>query len=265
MKRLIRSVALVTGAGRGIGAAIAMRYAQEGATVVVTDLDQTSAEGTAQRIRENGAQAEAFAVDVREPAQSAEMIERVVRQHGRIDVLVNNAGVIRVRSFLETTPEDWDFVQSVNARGLFFALQAGARQMLVQSPMADGRPRGKIINMASIAGRGGRAMLGAYAASKAIAINVTQTAAAELAPHLTVNSICPGPVDTEMWKQIDREWSEQKQRPPGSVWQERVSAVPMGRGETPDDLTGMAVFLASADADFITGQSYHVDGGVVMM
>ena len=161
-------------------------------------------------------------------------------------------------------PEDWDFIHAVNSRGLFFALQAGARQMLRQTPLGDARPSGKIINMASIAGRGGRAMLGAYAASKAAVINITQTAAQEFAPRLTVNSICPGPVDTEMWKQIDQEWSEQERRPLGSVWQDRVRSVPMQRGETPDDLTGMAVFLASADSDYVTGQSYNVDGGVVM-
>jgi meso-butanediol dehydrogenase / (S,S)-butanediol dehydrogenase / diacetyl reductase len=171
--------------------------------------------------------------------------------------------VIRVRSLLDTTPEDWDFIQSVNARGLFFALQAGARQMLRQSPLGPGRPSGKVINIASIAGRGGRAMLGAYAASKATAINITQTAAMEFAPHLTVNSICPGAVGTDMWKQIDREWSEREQRPLGSVWQERTRNIPMRRAETPDDITGMAVFLASAEADYITGQSYNVDGGLV--
>ncbi len=108
-------------------------------------------------------------------------------------------------------------------------------------------------------------MLGAYSASKATVINVTQTAAIEFAPRLTVNSICPGPVDTEMWKQIDREWCEHEQRPLGSIWEERTRAVPMGRPETPQDVAGVALFLASADADYITGQSYHVDGGVVMM
>jgi len=106
-------------------------------------------------------------------------------------------------------------------------------------------------------------MLGAYAASKATAINITQTAAMEFAPKLTVNSICPGAVDTDMWKQIDREWSELEQRPPGSVWQDRTRNIPMGRPETTEDVTGMAVFLASADADYITGQSYNVDGGLV--
>ena len=264
MKKLDGCVALITGAGRGIGAAMALRYAQEGATVVVVDLDETNARSVAERVRALGAAADAFVVDVREPTQSAAMISRVVDRFGRLDVLVNNAGVIRVRSLLNTTPEDWDFIQGVNTRGLFFALQAGARQMLRQTPLGEGRPRGKIINMASIAGRGGRAMLGAYAASKAGVINITQTAAREFAPQVTVNSICPGPVDTDMWTQIDREWSEQEQRPLGSVWQDRIRSIPMKRPETPEDITGMAVFLASADSDYITGQSYHVDGGVEM-
>ena len=265
MKRLEGSIALVTGAGRGIGAAIALRYAREGATVIVADLDEANVRAVAEQVRSLGVAVDSLAVDIREPSQSAAMVGHVMDRYGRLDILVNNAGVIRVRTLLDTTPADWDFIQSVNARGLFFALQAGARQMLGQSPLGEGRPCGKIINMASIAGRGGRAMLGAYSASKATVINVTQTAAVEFAPRLTVNSICPGPVDTEMWKQIDREWSEHEQRPLGSVWEERTRAVPMGRGETPEDVAGMALFLASSDADYITGQSYHVDGGVVMM
>ena len=263
MNTLDGCIALVTGAGRGIGAAIALRYARAGASVAVADLDESNARSTAEQIRALGATADAFTVDVREPAQSQAMVARVVQRFGRLDVLINNAGVIRVRSLLDTTPDDWDFIQSVNARGLFFALQAGARQMLRQSPLGPGRPRGKVINIASIAGRGGRAMLGAYSASKATVINITQTAAMEFAPDLTVNSICPGAVGTDMWKQIDREWSEHEQRPPGSVWQERTRNIPMKRPETPEDLTGMAVFLASADADYITGQSYNVDGGLV--
>jgi NAD(P)-dependent dehydrogenase (short-subunit alcohol dehydrogenase family) len=264
MKKLEGQVALITGGGRGIGAAIAMHYAREGAKVVVVDLNGANANNVAEQARALGTDADAFVVDIREPAQSAAMVERVVKRFGRLDLLVNNAGVIRVRSLLNTTPTDWDFIQSVNTRGLFFALQAGAKQMLQQAPITEGRPRGKIINMASIAGRGGRAMLGAYAASKCAVINITQTAAQEFAPHLTVNSICPGPVDTDMWKQIDQEWSEQENRPLGSVWQERIRNIPMKRGETPDYLTGMALFLASADSDYVTGQSYNVDGGIVM-
>lgn len=264
-ERLEGCVALVTGAGRGIGAAIALRYAREGAKVVVADLDEANAGSVADQVRALGVQADALAVDVREPAQSAAMIDVVVKRFGRIDLLVNNAGVIRVRSVLDTSPEDWDHVQSVNARGLFFALQAGARHMLTQTPMGEGRPCGKIINMASIAGRGGRQLMAAYSASKATAIVVTQTAAIEFAPRLTVNSICPGPVGTEMWTQIDREWAEHENRPVGSVWEERIHGIPMKRAETPEDVAGIAAFLASADADFITGQSYHIDGGLLML
>lgn len=263
MKRLEGLTALVTGAGRGIGAAMALAYAREGANVAVVDLNGTGVDAVAGQVRALGVQADAFVVDVREPAQTAAMVERVARKFGRVDLMVNNAGVIRVKSFLDTTPEDWDFIQSVNVRGLFFALQAGARQMLKQSPMAEGRPCGKILNLASIAGRGGRPMLGAYSASKATVINITQTAALEFAPRINVNAICPGPVDTDMWKLIDEEWTKIEGKPAGAVWKERTRAIPMGRPERPDDLTGMAVFLASRDADYITGQSFNVDGGLV--
>ncbi len=265
MKKLDGQVALVTGAGRGIGAAMALAYAREGANVALTDLNEAGVNGVAEQVRGLGVQADAFVVDVREPAQTAAMVERVAKKFGRLDLMVNNAAVIRVKSFLNTTPEDWDFIQSVNVRGLFFALQAGARQMLKQSPMAEGRPCGKILNLASIAGRGGRPMLAAYAASKATVINITQTAALEFAPRLTVNALCPGPVETDMWKLIDEEWTKIEGKPLGSAWKERTRAIPMGRPEKPDDLTGMAVFLASKEADYITGQSFNIDGGIVPM
>jgi meso-butanediol dehydrogenase/(S,S)-butanediol dehydrogenase/diacetyl reductase len=264
MGRLDGCVTLVTGSGRGIGKAIALGYAREGASVVVADLQEGSARTTAEEIRALGAQADALRIDLREPEQCTTMIARAVERFGRVDVLVNNAGVVRVRPLLELTPEDWDFVMDINARGLFFALQAGARHMMGQPPPAAGRPRGKLVNIASIAGRGGRPMLAAYAASKASAISITQSAAMALAPDVTVNAICPGVVDTEMWRTIDREWSEADQRPLGSAWQERLRGIPMRRPQTPEDLVGMALYLASADSDYVTGQSYNVDGGVLM-
>lgn len=264
MSKLKNSVTLVTGSGRGIGRAIALRYAQEGASVALADVDQDSVMRVAGEIQSMGGAAEAIPADLGEPEQSIAMVKRVVERFGRLDVMVNNAGVVRVRPLLELTPEDWDFVNDVNARGLFFALQAGARQMMVQIALAEGRPRGKIINIASIAGRGGRPMFAAYAASKAAAISITQSAAQGLAPDITVNAICPGVVDTEMWRTIDREWTQSDQRPAGAAWKDRISGIPMGRPQAPEDLTGMAVFLAGADSDYITGQSYHVDGGVVM-
>lgn len=265
MAKLDGCVALVTGSGRGIGRAIALRYAREGATVAAVDLAEESVHAVAAEIRGAGGAADAFRADLREPEQSAAMVARVVDRFGRLDVLVNNAGVVRVRPLLELTPEDWDFVNDVNARGLFFAVQAGARQMLQQPPAGTGRPRGKIINVASIAGRIGRPMFAAYAASKAAAISITQSAAMAMAPQVTVNAICPGVVDTEMWRQIDREWTAVDQRPAGSAWQDRIRGIPLGRPETPEDLTGIAAFLASADSDYITGQSFHVDGGLVML
>jgi meso-butanediol dehydrogenase/(S,S)-butanediol dehydrogenase/diacetyl reductase len=192
------------------------------------------------------------------------MVHHAREHFGRLDVMINNAGVIRVRPLLDLTPEDWDYVNNVNARGLFFAVQAGARRMMQQAPLGEGRPRGKIINVASIAGRSGRPMFAAYAASKAAAISITQSAALGLAPHITVNAICPGVVDTEMWRQIDREWTQLEQRPVGSAWQDRIRGIPMGRPETPEDLVGMAVFLAGPGSDYITGQCLNVDGGLVM-
>jgi acetoin reductase-like protein len=264
MSRLQGCVALVSGSGRGIGRAMALRYAREGATVVVTDLEEGAAQAVAKEIQSLGATADAFPANVVEPQQSAAMIARAVERFGRLDILVNNAGVMRVRPLLDLTPEDWDFVNDVNARGLFFALQAGARQMQRQAHLAKGRPRGKIINIASIAGRSGRPMFAAYAASKAAAISITQSAAAALAPDITVNAICPGVVDTEMWRQLDREWTQLEQRPSGAAWQDRIRGIPLGRPETTEDLMGMAVFLASADSDYITGQSYNVDGGLAM-
>jgi len=262
--KLEGNVAIVSGSGRGIGRAIALRYAREGAKVVVADLDERNVRAVADEIRALNAQTEPLQVDVSDPKQTAAMVARAVDRFGRLDILVNNAGVMRVRPLLELTPEDWDFVNDVNARGLFFALQAGARQMVRQAPLSQGRPRGKIINTASIAGRIGRPMFAAYGASKAAAISITQSAALALAPEVTVNAICPGVVDTEMWRQIDREWTQMEKRPAGSAWQARISGIPMQRPEEPEDLTGMALFLASADSDYITGQSYHVDGGLVM-
>ena len=265
MGRLDGLVTLVTGAGRGIGRAIARRYAAEGARVAITDVHERNLQSALEELRAAGAEAEALRSDVGDPAQSREMVERVAHRFGRLDVLVNNAGVVRVRPLLDLTPEDWDYVNDVNARGLFFALQAAARRMLTQAPLGEGRPQGKIVNIASIGGRIGRPMFAAYAASKAAVISITQSGASGLAPQVTVNAICPGVVDTEMWKQIDREWTESDGRPTGSAWRDRIAGIPMKRPETAQDVAGMAVFLASADSDYVTGQSYHVDGGLVMV
>ena len=207
MENLKDSIALVTGGARGIGRAIALRYGQAGADVMIADIDLAGAQAVAAEIRAAGGSADACLTDIGRPEESTAMVARTVERFGRLDVLVNNAGVIRVTRLLDLTPEDWDFNNNVNARGLFFALQAGARQMTSQPKRRAPHPglRGKIINIASIGGRIGRPMFAGYAASKAAAISITQSAAAGLAPEITVNAICPGVVDTEMWRKIDRE------------------------------------------------------------
>ncbi len=266
MENLKDSIALVTGGARGIGRAIALRYGQAGAEVMIADIDLAGAQAGAAEIRAAGGSADACLTDIGRPEESAAMVARTVERFGRLDVLVNNAGVIRVTRLLDLTPEDWDFNNNVNARGLFFALQAGARQMTSQPKRRAPHPglRGKIINIASIGGRIGRPMFAGYAASKAAAISITQSAASALAPEITVNAICPGVVDTEMWRTIDREWTAIDGRPTGAAWADRIRGIPMGRPQTPEDLTGMAVFLAGPGSDYITGQSFNVEGGLVM-
>ena len=265
MHELEGVVAVITGAGRGIGAHIARRYATEGAQLVLVDLDEHSVISLAAELRELGVDVLSLGLDITQLDAASMMISESVKQFGRVDVLVNNAGVIRVKPFLDTTEEDWDYMQNVNAKGLFFCVQAGAKQMLNQEPISEGRPVGKIINMSSIAGRSGRKFMCAYSASKAAVIMITQSGASELSPKVTVNSICPGPVDTDMWVQIDAEWTSIENSPRGSAWDQRVQGVPMARAQTPEDVAAMAYFLATKDSDFITGQSYHVDGGVLML
>ena len=192
MGALDGKVALVTGAARGIGRAISVRFAREGADVVVADLNEVGARETAGEIEALGRRALALGVDVTGHDQIAAMVRRAVERFGRIDVLANNAGVVRVERLLDVTEEHWDFVLGVNAKAVFFVLQAVARQMKDQEPGADGL-RGRIINTASIAGKpGGRPMFAPYAASKAAVISITQSAAAALAPDITVNCVCPG-------------------------------------------------------------------------
>lgn len=262
MGTLDGKIALVTGGARGIGRAIALRFAQEGADVAVADMNAEGAQETAAEVKALGRRSVAIGVDVRELAQIRAMVKQATDAFGRIDILANNAGVVRVERLLDVTEEHWDFVLGVNAKAVFFVLQAVARQMLDQAPAEDGL-RGRIINTASIAGKpGGRPMFAPYAASKSAVISLTQSAAAALAPDITVNCVCPGVVDTAMWQQIDAEWGELEGRPVGDVWKWRISPIPMARPQVPEDVAGMFAFLAGPDAGYITAQSYTVDGGL---
>jgi meso-butanediol dehydrogenase/(S,S)-butanediol dehydrogenase/diacetyl reductase len=259
--RLEGRIILITGAARGIGAACARRLAADGARLVLADLDGAGAEKLAAELGQVGLQA-----DVTRQADIARMVEEPYRRWGRLDVLFNNAGVIRIEPMLEVTEESWDRVVSVNLRAVFFVLQAAARRMVRQDPLPGSELRGKLIQTASIAGyRGGSVYTAPYAASKAGVISLTRSAAQVLAPQrVTSNCVCPGAVDTAMWEQIDREWGSIEGWVPGEAWKRRTAVIPLGRPETPADVAGVVAFLASSDSDYMTGQALNIDGGLVM-
>jgi meso-butanediol dehydrogenase/(S,S)-butanediol dehydrogenase/diacetyl reductase len=181
-------------------------------------------------------------------------------------VLFNNAGIPGVRPMLEVTEDEWDRQMAVNLRAVFFVLQAAAKRMRSQPPMAGSELRGKLIQTASIAAyRGGQLYMVHYAASKAGVMSVTRTAAQVLAPHkITSNCICPGVVDTPLWKQIDADWNEIEGWEAGEAWKRRTALIPLGRPEVAADVAGVVSFLASRDSDYMTGQAVNIDGGLVM-
>ena len=246
---------LVTGAGTGIGRAIALAFAETGARVAAADLDEGAAAATAGAA---GGGAMAVRADVGDVADIDRMVGAVAAEFGRLDVIVNNAGVTRGAYIMNLTEEDWDRMHRVNAKGVFFCLQRAAREMIP-------RREGRIINIASIAGRGFPGTSNAaYAASKGAVISLTRTAAQQLARHnLNVNAICPGVTMTEM---VTRLVTQRAEKEGISVDEARAAAVkpiPLRRANDPADIAAMAVFLASPGARNITGQCYNVDGGLV--
>ena len=251
--KLDGKVAVVTGGARGIGRAICERYAAEGARVVVADLDEAESRTTADAI---GQGALGLALDVTRQDSIDRMVSHVVQEAGRIDVLVNNAGVFNMAPLLDLTREQYHQAFSVNVEGLLFTLQAVARHMVERGG------GGKIINFASQAGRRGEALVAVYCASKAAVISLTQSAGLALVKHgINVNGIAPGVVDTPMWGQVDALFARYENLPVGEKKRQVGLAVPLGRMGRPDDMVGAAVFLASADADYIVAQTLNVDGG----
>ncbi len=250
---LTDKVALVTGGARGIGRAIAERYAREGALVAVADINEAGARTAAEAI---GGTAIGVALDVTEQGSIESAIATVAGRFGRLDILVNNAGVFDMAPVLEITHESYRRVFAVNVEGLLFTLQAAARRMIAQGQ------GGKIINFASQAGRRGEALVGVYCASKAAVISLTQSAGLDLIKHgINVNAISPGVVDNDMWDQVDAMFARYEGLAPGEKRRTVGAAVPFGRMARPDELAGLATFLASPDADYIVAQTYNIDGG----
>jgi D-sorbitol dehydrogenase (acceptor) len=251
--RLKDKVAVITGGGGGIGAAIAEAYAGEGARVCVADIDAAEADRTARRI---GGGAFAAKLDVTSLDSIEACAASVEQTAGGIDILVNNAAIFDMGPLLEVPERSYDKVFNVNVKGVLFMMQAVARSMV-----ARGRG-GKIINFSSQAGRRGEPLVAVYCASKAAVISLTQSAGLALIKHgINVNGISPGVVDTPMWSEVDALFAKYENRPLGEKKRLVGEGVPFGRMGKPEDLVGCAIFLASAESDYVVAQTFNVDGG----
>ncbi|PRY10513.1 SDR family NAD(P)-dependent oxidoreductase [Kineococcus rhizosphaerae] len=259
--RLEGKVVAVTGAGSGMGRAFAVALAREGAAVGVIDLDADAAAGTARMVAAAGGRALAATADVSLRAQVVEALDGLVAEFGGLDVVFNNAGFNRPMRLLDVTEENWRSIMDVNALGCLIGIQEAARLMI-----AAGRG-GKIVNTASIAGRQGYPDFAPYSASKAAVISLTQAAARGLAEHdITCNAFAPGVVGTPLWDRLDRDLLDLGvSERPGQAMADFGSDILRGRVATAEDITGTAVYLASADSDYLTGQVIMIDGGMVLV
>jgi NAD(P)-dependent dehydrogenase (short-subunit alcohol dehydrogenase family) len=263
MASLQEKIVLVTGAGAGIGRAIALAMAEQGAVVAAADIDADAAGRTAAEASGKTPGAIAIEADCGDLLSIDRMVARTMAELGRLDAIVNNAGVTRYAYIMDLTEADWDRIHRVNAKGVFFCLQRAAREMIRQFE-ADGSG-GRIINMASISGRGyPGASNAAYAASKGAVIALTKMAATQLGRYnINVNSICPGVTRTELGTRNAVNRAAERGITIEQMQQEQEAAIPIRRANTPDDIAALAVFLASPGARNITGQSINVDGGLV--
>jgi len=253
MKRLDGKSALITGSARGIGRGFAAAYLREGAIVAVADIDLDAARATAAEL---GDGAYAVQIDVSDQASIDTAIATTVSNAGKLDILINNAALFDAAETVDITRASFDRLYAVNVAGTLFTMQAAARQMIAQGY------GGKIINMASQAGRRGEPLVLVYCFTKAAVISMTQSAGLNLIKHgINVNAIAPGVVDGDHWDHVDSMFAKLEGKAPGQKKIEVAANVPAGRFATPDDLTGMAVFLASSESDYIVSQTYNVDGG----
>lgn len=258
MEKVFKNIC-ITGAGNGIGRAIAIAMSKEGYNVVCADIDLNQANETLEIILNNNGNGLSIEMDVTNSSDIKKMIKDTVVKYGSLDILVNNAGVTRTSKIMDLTEDDWDWIHNVNAKGTFFCLQAAAKQMIKQN---NG---GRIINMASVGGKGFVDVSNAiYAASKGAVISLTKTAAQELAKHeITVNSICPGITYTNILSDIVKKRSLEQNKSEEDIMKHYVRDIPLQRPNYPEDIAAMVVFLSSSGARNITGQSYNVDGGLI--
>ena len=259
LNRFKDQVVVVTGASRGLGRGVALRFAQEGANVVVSS-NEESVHEVAAELEGLGVQALAVVCDVTQKAQVESLYARTMEQFGRVDVSVQNAGVITIAKVEDLTEAEWDLVLDVNTKGVFLCCQVAARHMVQQG-------QGRLINTASGQARDGFIYTPHYAASKMGVVGITQSLAKELATRgVTVNAICPGIIATDMWQYNDEHWGRllgsQGQGQLMQAW--ATEKIPMQRVGTPEEVAGLVTFLASGDAAYITGQTINIDGGLIM-
>lgn len=250
---------VITGASRGIGAAIARRFASEGASVLLTANEARVAE-VAEEIARTGGKAAHFAVDVTSKEQVAAMYDEAEKRFGKVDISIQNAGVITIAKIEDMTEAEWDKILDVNTKGVFLCCQEAIKRMRKHGK------GGRLINTASGQARQGFVFTPHYAASKFGVVGVTQSLAKEVAREgITVNAFCPGIIDTDMWAYNDQAWGKLLGNyKPGELMAEWVRNIPAGRAGTGEDVAGLVAFLASDDAAYITGQTINVDGGLIM-
>lgn len=251
-------VALVTGAGQGIGRAIALRLANEGADIAIVDLNKEKMQAVAGEVRAVGRSATVFEANVTDRDHVYAAVDHAEKELGSFDVMVNNAGMAQIQPIADVTPEEFDKIIKVNVAGVLWGIQAAAAKF------RDRRQNGKIINAASIAGHEGFPLLGVYSATKFAVRALTQAAAKEYAQDgITVNAYSPGIVGTDMWVEIDRRMAEITGAKIGESYDKYVGGIALGRAQTPEDVAAFVSYLAGPDSDYITGQAPMIDGGLV--
>lgn len=251
-------VALITGAGQGIGRAIALRLAKDGANIAIVDLKEDKMMAVAEEVSRIGRKATIFRADVTKRDEVRQAIDHAEAKLGGFDIMVNNAGMAQVKPLLEVTPEELDTIIKVNVEGVLWGIQAAAKKFRQR------KQKGKIISASSIAGHEGFPMLGVYSATKFAVRALTQAAAREFARDgITVNAYCPGIVGTDMWVEIDKRFSELTGAAIGETYKKYVGNIALGRAQTPEDVAAFVSFLSGPDSDYMTGQAPLIDGGMV--
>ncbi len=251
-------IALVTGAGQGIGRAITLRLARDGADIALADLNDDLMKGVADEVRALGRKATVIKTDVTDRDAVYAAVDQAETDLGGFDIMVNNAGIAQVKALDEVMPEDMVDIYKVNVDGVLWGIQAAARKFRAR------KQTGKIINAASIAGHDGFEMLGVYSSTKFAVRGLTQAAAKEYAAHgITVNAYCPGIVGTDMWVEIDQRFADITGAAVGETFKKYVDGIALGRAQTPEDVAAFVSFLAGPDSDYMTGQAPLIDGGLV--